>query len=328
MRRIAYAGVSHFVRTLALESGAVRPAGFDLNFLALTVPDAFGRMVRHAEFDAAEMSLASYLGFVARGDRRLVGLPIFPARYFRHRQLYVNASAWIDGPADLVGRRIGIPDYHQTAAMWIRAFLEHDYGVSPQSLHWVRGGLDRPGGHEQLGLPVPDGIDLVDAPAGATLSGMLAGGELDALIAPRPPAGYGDGGPVRRLFADYAAVERDYLARTGIFPIMHLVVLARPVYEENPELAVALLEAFVEAKRVGHARLREEGFDAIADPWWSERLDELDAAFGGDPYPYGLEANRHVLTSALAYAYEQGLVERPLALEELFAAETLAHAGG
>jgi 4,5-dihydroxyphthalate decarboxylase len=328
VRRIAYAGVSHFARTLALESGAVAPAGFDLTFLALPVPDAFGRMVAHVEFDAAELSLASYMGLVASGDTRFVGLPIFPARYFRHRQLYVHAGSSIERPADLIGRRVGIPDYHQTAALWIRGFLQHDYGVGPESMRWIRGGLDRPGGHERLGLPPPTGVRLSEAPAGRSLGELLAAGEIDALVAPRAPAAYAPGGPIRRLFADYAAVERDYHRRTGIFPIMHLVVLSREAYSSAPELAVALLEAFVEAKRIGNELLRDGRFEAVADPWWQLRLEELEQRFGGDPFPYGIEANRPVIEAAIRYAHEQGLLARRIELEELFAPETHAHPGG
>ncbi len=326
--RITYAGVSHLSRTLALESGEVLPEGFELNYLTLTVPDAFGRMVRHGEFEASEMSLASYLGMVAGGDGRFVGLPIFPARYFRQRQVYVREGAGIEVPADLAGGRVGVPDYHQTAAMWARAFLLHDYGVAPESLHWVRGGLDRPGGHEQLGLRLPAGIDVANAPPGRSLGDLLERGELDAVLAPRAPTVFRPGGPVRRLFADYAEIERDYHRRTGIFPIMHLVVLRREVHAAHPTLAVALLDAFIESKRRGNAILADRAVEAVADPWWTERREEIDRAFGGDPFPYGLEPNRAVLEAAVTYALEQGLVDRPLAVEELFAPETLAHPGG
>ncbi len=302
------------------------PAGFDLNYLTLPVPDAFGRMVRHREFDASELSLASYMALVAAGDRRFVGLPIFPARYFRHRQLYVRRGAGIERPEDLRGRRVGVPDYHQTAALWARGFLLHDYGVAPESFTWVRGGLDRPGSFEQLGLPPPAGVELEDAPPGRSIGELLASGDLDAVIAPRAPAVFGPGSTVCRLFPDYAEVERDYFRRTGLFPIMHLVVLSRERYEATPSLAVALLEAFIEAKRHGHALLRRAG--ALADPWWSTRLEELERAFGGDPFPYGLEPNRHVLEAAAGYAAEQGLLERRIEISELFAAETREHPGG
>ncbi|HEX4520617.1 MAG TPA: hypothetical protein VH063_13635 [Gaiellaceae bacterium] len=326
--RIAYAGVSHFARTLALESGEVSPEGFELNYLPLAVPDAFGRMVRHGEFDAAEMSLASYMGMVGGGDTRFVGLPIFPARYFRQRQIYVNEEAGIEAPADLAGKRVGLPDYHQTAAMWARAFLLHDHDVTPESLYWVRGGLDRPGSFEQLGLRLPTGVEVKDAPEGRFLGEMLDAGDLDAVLAPRPPAVFRPGGAVRRLFPDYPSVERDYFRRTRIFPIMHLVVLRAEVYEAHPTLAVALLEAFVESRRRGRATLVDREVEAIADPWWEERRDELEQLFGGDPFPYGVEPNRRVLEAAVAYASEQGLVDRVLAVEELFAPETVSHPGG
>jgi 4,5-dihydroxyphthalate decarboxylase len=325
---VSYAGASHLARTAALESGAVSPEGFELTYLALPVPDAFARMVRHGEFDASELSLAAYMAMVAAGDRRFVGLPIFPARYFRQRQLYVREGSGLEHPQDLAGRRVGVPDYHQTAALWARAFLLHDYGLAPESLRWVRGGLDRPGRLEQLGLAPPATVSLEDAPEGRSLGELLLAGELDALIAPRSPAVFRPGSPVVRLFPDYARVERDYYARTGIFPIMHLVVVARERLEQAPTLACALLEAFVESKRRGHAALLDPEGDPLADPWWEERVGELERLFGGDPFPYGLERNRAVLEAALAYAWEQGLLARPLEPEELFAPETWSHRGG
>jgi 4,5-dihydroxyphthalate decarboxylase len=326
--RITYAGTSHLARTWALETGAVRPARFDLNYLTLSVPDAFGRMVRGLEFDASEMSLASFISLVAGGDRRLVGVPVFPARYFRHRQIYVRDGSGIDRPEALAGRRVGVPDYHQTAALWARAFLLHDYAVSPGSLVWVRGGLDRPGRFEQLGLVPPAGVRIEDAPDGRSLGELLVSGEIDAVVAPRAPAVFRPGSPVVRLFPDYEEVERDYFRRTGIFPIMHLVVLARARYEAARGLATALLEAFVESKRRGWALLEDAGVEPIADPWWSARAAEVRALFGGDPFPYGIERNRAVLEAALDYAVEQELVRVRPALADLFAPETLEHPGG
>ena len=241
-------------------------------------------MVRHREFDASEMSLASFMALVAAGDRRFVGLPIFPARSFRHRQLYVRRGAGIERPEDLPGKRVGVPDYHQTAALWARGFLLHDYGVAPETLRWVRGGLDRPGSFEQLGLRRPAAVAVEDAPPGRWLGEMLASGDLDAVIAPRAPAdNFGPGERVRRLFPELRR------GRARLLPTH------RPLPDHAPRrpLAGATTEGLTPSLRRSRCSRRSSRpsgtgtpccawTGALADPWWSTRLEELDALFGGD----------------------------------------------
>jgi 4,5-dihydroxyphthalate decarboxylase len=233
----------------------------------------------------------------------------------------VGADAGIDEPADLRGKRIGVPHYQMTAALWVRAFLEHDYGVAPTEIDWHVGGLRTPGYVERLGLGTPPGVSIRKIPETHTLEGMLASGDLDGLVTVRTPATAPERS--RRLFGDYAAVERDYFARTGFYPIMHLVVLRRDVYEAAPGLAAELVGVFESARRTGRDRLRREDHLSVALPWLPESLAELDRVFDGDPYAYGVEANRAILDAALDYSFEQGLSSRRVEVEELFAPELL-----
>lgn len=321
--RMRYAGVSYYDRTRALERGEVRPDGVDLEFVTVDEPAKhFGRMAQHAEFEASEMSLSTHVLMLSRGEDRLVGIPAFPSRAFRHGQVYVNARAGIRRPADLAGRRVGIPEYQMTAALWIRAFLQHDYGVTPDMLEWRVGGLRRPGYVERLRHDPPEGVSIERIPDDMALEPMLAAGELDALVTTGAPEAFRRGNGVERLFPDHRRVEREYYQRTGLFPIMHLVVIRRDVYDANPGIAVSLLAAFEESKRRAAARLRAMGTLAVMHPWLPGELADVRECFGGDPFAYGVDANRRDLEALVRYSAEQGLAARDLDLEELFAPET------
>lgn len=323
--RLTYAGLSYLDRTVPLESGAVPVPGVDLNVVSFGSPgDLFRRQAQHAEFEASEMSLSTFIALVARGDERFVGLPVFISRNFRHSQVYVHAGAGIDEPGALRNRDVGIFEYQMTAGLWIRAFLQHDYGVAASDVRWWQGGLTDPHYDERVHLDLPPEIVVQRIPAGRTLEGMLESGELPALVSVQPPAAFGRAGsPVRRLFPDYRAVELDYHRRTGLFPIMHLVVVRRDVYEANRWLPMTLLQAFTAAKEAGLRRLRAVTGLAVALPWLAWSLDELDAEFGGDAFPYGVAANRRALEAAVRYSHEQGLSPRLVEVNELFAPEVL-----
>jgi 4,5-dihydroxyphthalate decarboxylase len=322
---LTYAGLSYFDRTVALQTGECRPKGVALNFIEVdSVGEFFYRQARFAEFGAAEFSLSTHITLISQGDERFVGIPVFPSRTFRHSQVYVRTDADIDEPSDLAGRRIGILEYQMTAALWIRAFLQHDYGVTPDQLKWFTGGLRTPMFQERVDRDPPRGVSLERIPAGETLEGMLDRGELDGLVSAFPPSSFSGGGSrIRRLFPDFRAVEADYYRRTGFFPVMHTVVLRRDVYEERRWLARALLDAFNEAKERGLRRLRYTGSLAVVLPWLAAELEEVDGLFDGDPYPYGFARNREILEAATQYSYEQGLSDRKVDPAELFAPETL-----
>jgi 4,5-dihydroxyphthalate decarboxylase len=321
---LTYAGCDYWDRTRALMDGSVRPAGIELTYVAGYPRDLFRRMAQYAEFDASEMSLSTYIAMVARGDTRFVAIPVFPSRNFRHGYVFVNRRAGIAQPQDLRGKRLGVPEYQMTAALWIRGFLQHDYGVAARDIEWLTGAMDEHGFDERYPLALPPDIRLKAIGKGQALERMLETGEIDALImAARPRLLTDAGGPVGRLFADPVAVEQDYYRRTGLFPIMHTVVLRRDLYERHRWIATSLYEAFELAKRAGRERLRVTGPLAVALPWLPAHLEEIERVFGGrDPWVYGIEDNRIVLETMVRYAIEQGLAARAVALDELFARET------
>jgi 4,5-dihydroxyphthalate decarboxylase len=323
MLSLAYGGCDYWDRTRPLMDGSVRPNGIDLNYIVVPLQDLFRRMVQHEEFDAAEMSLSTYVALVASGVRSFVGVPVFPSRNFRHGYLFVNASAGIDRPEDLRGKRIGVPEYQMTAALWIRAILQHDSGVAPSEMTWFTGGMRSPGYVLRADVAMPSDVELSVIPQDRHLEEMLDAGDLDALISPvRPSSMVNGAGIVRRLFTNHREVEKDYYRRTGLFPIMHTVVVRRAIYENNPWVPANLFEAFERAKRQGRERMLVTGPLAVSLPWIPADLEEIDDVFGGqDPWIYGVEPNRKVLEAVIQYSFEQGLSERMVALEELFAEE-------
>lgn len=320
-------GCGAYDRTLALALGDVRPAGIDLTYLRLPVEEIFWRMTRHGEFDAAEMSLSSYLLRRSRGDEALVAIPVFTSRFFRHSYAWVNAAAGIRRPQDLVGKRIGVPEYQMTAAVWIRGFLEDDYGVRPADVRWFQGGLNQSGRVEKLAIEVP-GVEITPIGEGRTLSAMLAAGELDAVIAARTPASF-DGVGVRRLFPDFRTVEADYFRRTGIFPIMHTVAIRREVLDRHPWVARSLYDAFCAAKDRAMLELSHVSAApnpsalSVSLPWLIAEVEATRALMGDDYWPYGLEPNRATLEALVRYSHAQGLAARLVPVEELFAPSTL-----
>ncbi|HVX21695.1 MAG TPA: hypothetical protein VHB02_10130 [Acidimicrobiales bacterium] len=314
-------------RTRALREGLVGTPGIDLVHLTLPVEETFFRMLRFREFDVAEMSLSSYVLSLFDPDRPFVAIPVFPSRLFRHNGIYVRADGPVREPADLVGRVVGVPEYQITAAVWIRGILEDDHGVPVDRVAYRTGGLHDAGRTEKLGLDLPERIDVRPIPADRTLDGMLVAGDIDALYSARAPASFradDPACPVRRLFADYVAVEADYFRRTGIFPIMHTVVIRRDVYEANRWIARSLLDAFAEAKARTYADLAEVTALKTSLPWGLAALEDTVRLMGADYWPYGLEANRTTLDTFLRYSHGQGLARGRLAPEDLFAPETLA----
>lgn len=322
--RLTYAGCDYWDRTRALMDGTVRPAGIDLNYLPGYPRDIFRRMAQYAEFDAAEMSMSTYIAMIARGDTRLIAIPVFPSRNFRHGYVFVHRQAGISKPEDLRGKRVGIPEYQMTAGLWIRGFLADDYGVAARDIRWRSGAMDEHGYDERYALDLPAEIEHQTIPAGKTMEAMIETGDLDALImAARPKLADGSDGAVTRLFPDYPAVEKDYYRRTCLFPIMHTVVVRRDLYKSNRWIATSLYEAFEQAKRVGQERMRVTGPLAVSLPWLTAHMEETAAVFEGrDPWIYGIDANRKVLETMTRYAVEQGMAPRAPGLEELFAAET------
>ena len=317
-------GCWDYDRTRALMDGSVQADGIDLNYLNMPVEETFFRMLRNREFDIAEMSLSSYTVSLQKPERPFVALPVFPSRFFRHSCIYINAAAGIKSPKDLIGKRIGVPEYQMTAPVWIRGILSDHYGVPVDSVTYMSGGEEEPNRDEKLKLDLPANIKLVPIGAGKTLTNMLHQGEIDALYTARMPSSFLKGdGKVVRLFENYAEVERAYWRETRRFPIMHIVAMRREVYEANRWIAGSLMKALVESQRRTYAALRETAALKTMLPWLNAHVDETVREMGEDFWPYGLHKNIETLQTFLRYHHEQGLSKRLVKPEELFAPETL-----
>jgi 4,5-dihydroxyphthalate decarboxylase len=307
-------------RTHALQTGAVEAEGIKLNYIPLQSEEVFWRMGHHREFDASEMSLSNHLTMVSRGNSPFVGVPVFPSRFFRHSSIFYNVESRIKDPKDFKGKRIGAPEYAITAAVWIRGMLHDDFDVRTQDVKWFIGGQEDPGRKERLQLQLPPDIQVQSIPEDKTLNGMLESGELDGLISARIPSCFAKGSPkVRRLFPNYKDVEIDYYKRTKIFPIMHVLVIRREVYERNPWVARSLYKAFCDAKERAIQTMHISNSHACTLPWLSWEREQLKEIFGPDWWPYGIEPNRHVIGTLIRYMGEQGLLAKPVSVEDIFA---------
>lgn len=311
--------IGDYDRMRPLVDGAVQIDAIDPQFMLLEPEEIFFRAFRHAEFDVCELSLSSYCVQVATGTSAYVGVPVFPSRAFRHSSIYIRTDRGIAGPADLKGRKIGVPEYQLTANVWARMILDEDFKLSPADVTWVRGGYDDPDRVEKIALRLPADVRLENAPEGKTISGLLAAGELDAVIGPRAPACFRDGHPkVGRLFPDPQAAAAEWFRRTRIFPIMHLLGVRRSLAEAHPWLPYALLKAFERSKTIALARLSDESAPKVTLPFVGEQLQAARALMGDDFWPYGLAHNRETLQRFLGAHHRQGLSARLLDPEELF----------
>jgi 4,5-dihydroxyphthalate decarboxylase len=304
-------------RTRPILDGRVPIEGCSVEPITGEPEDLFARALRHEEFDVTELSLSSALIVTARGDAAYVAVPAFPSRAFRHAAVYVRADRGIERPEDLAGTTIGVPEYQQTVGLWIRGILADRHGVPPTAIAWRSGGLERAGAEERIPIQVREGIDLRPIGPGATLSAMLAQGDLDGIVSPRPPTCFLEGHPqVRRLWPDHRAEERRFYEETGLFPIMHVVAVRRSLAERHPWLAANVLRAFVEAKRLAIHDLEQTNVLRVTLPWVD--LDAVRRLMGHDYWPYGVAANRGELTAAARWSFDEGLSARLLAPEDLF----------
>ena len=309
-------------RTRPILEGRVAIEGCEPQPITGEPEDIFARALRDEEFDVTELSLSSYLMVVGRRTSPYIAVPAFPSRAFRHSAVYVRTDRGIARPEDLVGATVGVPEFQQTAALWVRGILADRHDVPPSSIKWRSGGLERPGGEERIPVEVREGIDLHPIGSSSTLSGMLADGGLDALVSSRPPSCFEAGHPeVRRLWPDHREEERRFYRDTGLFPIMHVVVIRRSLAERHPWLAPNVFRGFGEAKRLAIRDLEQTNFLRVTLPWIE--LDTVRALMGDDYWPYGLAANRPELESAIRWSVDEGLTPRSLDPSELFAAGTL-----
>ncbi|WP_314176526.1 substrate-binding domain-containing protein [Streptomyces winkii] len=312
-------------RTRAIAEGTIRPDGIEVNYLRLPVEETFFRMMRHREFEVAEMSLSSYVLSLSADPSPFVALPVYTSRMFRHSALYCHADAGVAKPEDLRGKVIGTPEYQLTACVWMRGILGDRHGVPYDSVSHVTGGQETPGRIEKAGVDLPDSVRISRIAEDATLARMLAEGEIDALCTPRVPSPFQAGDPrVRRVFPDVVAAEKEYYAATGMFPIMHVVVVRRDVYEAYPWVAQSLYKALLAAKNEALDNLYDTSALRFTLPWLIPQLEEAQQLLGRDYWSYGLGSrNRETLEAFLRYHHEQGLSPRQYRPEELFAPEAL-----
>jgi 4,5-dihydroxyphthalate decarboxylase len=310
--------VGDYDRTRALIDGRVQIDGVDPVCMTLSPEETFFRAFRNVEFDICELSFSSFLVKASRGESPYVALPVFLSRAFRHTSIWVRKDR-IARPEDLKGRRVGVPEYQLTANVWARALLQDDFGVRPEDIAWVRGGIETPGRPEKIALQLPPGVRLANAPEGRTISELLDCGEIDGFIAPRPPAGAAARNPlVGWLFDDPTAAAKDYFRRTGIFPIMHVVGVRRELVQAHPWLAGALLKAFGQAKALALEQLADTSATKVTLPFVEEQLKAARETLGEDFWSYGVPANRRTLEAFVRHHHGQGLSARVVAVEELF----------
>jgi len=317
-------GCWNYDRTRGLMEGRIQPDGIDLTYLDMPVEETFFRMLRHREFDVAEMSLSSYTVSLFKEQKHFIAIPVFPSRFFRHSCIYVNAQAGIKEPKDLIGRKVGNPEYQMTAPVWIRGILQDEYGVPVDGQTYYQGGEEEPNRPEKLKIELPPNIKVAQIGEQDTLAAMLRDGKIDALYTARMPSTYQTGGGrVKRLFESYMEVEQAYYRKTKIFPIMHTVAIRRSLYEKHPWVAMSLYKAFVKSQRETYDDLYVTAALKAMLPWLTKHVEDAHSLMGDDYWPYGFAPNRETLATFLRYHHEQGLSKRRLEPEELFAPETL-----
>jgi 4,5-dihydroxyphthalate decarboxylase len=305
-------------RNRALFDGRVQIDGCDPVYMLLSPEEMFFRAMRSRDFDITELSFSSYLVKHAQGDCPYIAVPVFLSRAFRHTSIYVRKDR-IRQPQDLKGKRVGIPEYQLTAIVWARSILQDDYGIRPEDVTWVRGGIDTPGRPEKIKLNLPAGVHVEAAPEGTTISQLLDAGEIDGFIAPRPPSGAALQNPhVGWLFDDPTAVAKDYYRRTGIFPIMHVVGIRKEIAAAHPWLPGAVFKAFNASKAAALELLADTSATKVTLPFVEEQLKAAKDLLGEDFWSYGVQANRNTLQAFLKHHHAQGLSSRLVEVDELF----------
>jgi len=306
-------------RTRPLIDGRVRPHGIDLEVKMLRPRVMFPRMLEHKEFDASELSLASYASLLGRGDTSFRALPVAVSKIFRHSCIYIRPGSGIEKPEDLRGKRVGTTQWGSTAAVFMKGMIQDEYGVAPHEMRWFMGGLDAPTQAPLIPFTPPPGVSLELLPDGKTLEAMMEGGELDALFSIYLPKIFLNGSPnCKRLWPNFKEVEKDYYRRTKIFPIMHTIAMRSDVIEAHPWAPKALYHALIEARDIAVEGLYDTDALRLALPWLLDHVEEAWSVFGEDFWAYGLEANRPTLEALGRYVFEQGLSPRVVAAEELF----------
>ena len=315
----------NYDRTRALMEGSIVPEGIDLNYLSLPVEEIFYRTLTNQEFDIAELSMSSYLLSLQKPERPFIAIPVFPSCAFRHSGIFINTNSGIKEPKDLIGKRVGTPEYQMTAAVWIRGILQDTYGVPFDQVNYFTGGAEQPGRSEKIKLQLPANIKVQPIAPHQTLSKMLLDGEIDALYTARTPSCYQGGqGPIQRLFPNYGEVEREYYRQTKIFPIMHVIAIKRSVYDAHPWIAMSLYKAFLASQKLVYQDFKETVVLKSMFPWMNYYLDQVRDEMGEDFWPWNIQGTQYNLEKLMHYSVEHGLLNKPFAMEEIFAKETFS----
>jgi 4,5-dihydroxyphthalate decarboxylase len=309
-------------RTRALLDGKVVIGGCKINYVNGAAEELFQRAFRHGEFDISELSLGTHLLTTARGESRYIGVPVFLSRSFRHSALYMRTDRGIDSPQALKGRRIGVPDFQQTAGIWVRGMLGDEYGVNSRDVCWVVGGLEQAGREARVPYSLPDDIRIEPIGADQTLSKMLDAGEIDAVIAPKPPSCFGRNEYVQRLFPDFRDDEEAWFSKTGLFPPMHLLGIRRTLVEQHPWLPVNVYEAFRKSRDLALAELAITDTLRVMHPWLTSEFERVKSVMGNDYWRYGVKENRLDLDTLQRYARSDGLIPEAVPMDQLFATST------
>ena len=314
----------NYDRTRAIIDGRVGIEGCEVNYIPLEPEEVFFRAARYEEFDIAELSFHSYILQTSRKESRYIGIPAFVSRCFRHSMIYIRTDRGVREPADLKGKLVGVPEYQLTALVWLRGILQEEYGVNPTDIHWRSGGQEQPGRKERARINLPKEIDLQPIPPGETLSAMLRDGKLDAVMTARAPSCFHNESPnIDRMFPNHREVEKAYYKKTGLYPIMHLIGLRKSLVERYPWLPASTLKAFVEAKAAAMYDLRTLAAPNLMLPWTEAETLETMALMGKDFWRYGVAENLREIETLARYSHEQGLAERIVPVEEMFAPSTV-----
>ncbi|MFY9838623.1 MAG: ABC transporter substrate-binding protein [Xanthobacteraceae bacterium] len=307
-------------RMLALYTGEAKPAGIDLNFIAIDQPrPIFDRMSGGQEFDVAEYSSSEFVQRFANRDCPFVAIPVFPSIAFRLGFIAVNRKSGIKSPKDLEGKRVGVPLYTMTAAIFINGILKNEFGVDLSKIHWVQSAMNTLGSHgSPTVLPLLKKISIENNTSRQTLGQLLAEGAIDATLGTSLPDEIRTNPDVGRLFPNYVELDKDLYKRKGIYPIMHLVALKKSVYERYPFVATSLYDAFVKSKKIALEKLFNLRAVRYMTPFLMREIDDIWEVFNGDPWPYGIEPNRRTLEALIAYQQDLGLIAAPVKVDDLF----------
>lgn len=324
-------------RIRAIRDGTVKVEGCAVTYHVVEPNQLFVRNLKNQEFDISEMSFSTYIALRDQGKAHYTAIPVFLSRAFRHSAIFVRTDRGIASPADLRGKRVGTPEYFTTMLVWMRGLLSDEYGIKPPDLRWRLGPLEQParppsspsrqGSQEKNSAA---GVEIEAIPAGKTLSGMLAEGELDAVFSARPPSCFaqppcppaqtGSGQTaVARLFPDYRAAEQAYYRKSGIYPLMHAVGIRNSLVQQHPWMAKSVFDAFAKAKEIAIADFAKLSAFALTLPWIEAEYRATQAVLGEDIWPYGTAANRKAIETLCRYLHEQGFTTRRPSADELFA---------